>query len=136
MHSFDGNFISRFKEYHKYINEYARDNGDFSFLFFVSLAAETSGSATPAEKKIRGVLRRYHNFVASILQKGKDEGFLDPLYDVSLNAHIIIAIHSGILLQWYMNRKDLDGATMARTYRTIMLYGMVSKENRQIVPPT
>ena len=30
-------------------------------------------------------------------------------YNVPLNAHIVIAIHNGILLQWYMNRKEIDG---------------------------
>jgi AcrR family transcriptional regulator len=129
MKSFTGNFITRFKEYHKYINEYARDNGDFSFLFFVSLSAETTGSATPAEKKIKGVLRRYHNFVASLLEEGKNQGFFASDYDVLLNAHIVIAIHSGILLQWFMNQKEMPGSTMARAYRNIMLYGMVKREN-------
>jgi AcrR family transcriptional regulator len=127
MKSFDGNFITRFKEYHKYINEYARDNGDFSFLFFVSLSAETTGSAAPAEKKIKGVLRRYHNFVASLLEEGKNQGYFASDYDVSLNTHIVIAIHSGILLQWFMNQKEMPGATMARTYRDIILYGMVAR---------
>ncbi|HEX2966024.1 MAG TPA: TetR/AcrR family transcriptional regulator [Syntrophorhabdaceae bacterium] len=131
MKSFKGNFIERFKEYHKYINEYARDNGDFSFLFFVSLAAETTGSSTPAETKMKNVLRRYHKFVASLLQDGKDEHFFRDSYDVTLNAHLIIAIHSGVLLQWYLNRASIDGPNMARTYRDIMLYGMVARDKHQ-----
>lgn len=128
MKAFKGNFIERFKEYHKYINEYARDNGDFSFLFFVSLAAETTGSATPAERKMKNVLTRYHKFVTSLLQEGKDEHVFHNTYDVTLNAHLIIAIHSGILLQWYLNRASIDGPNMARTYRDIMLYGMVARD--------
>ena len=129
MKHFEGNFLTRFKEYHKYINEYARDNGEFCVLF-VTLAAETAGSKTAAERNIKRVYKKYHNFISSLLTAGKNEGFFASDYDVSLNAHIVIAIHSGILLQWFMNQKEMPGATMARTYRNIILYGMVTRENR------
>ncbi len=129
MNSFDGDFIKRFKEYHKYINEYARDNGEFCVLF-VTLSAETAGSKTAAEKKIKWVLKKYHTFISSLLTAGKNEGFFNADYDVSLNAYIVIAIHSGILLQWFMNRKEVDGPMLARTYRNIILFGMVSRDGK------
>lgn len=129
MKSFEGNFLARFKEYHKYINEYARDNGEFCVLF-VTLAAETAGSKTASENKIKRVYKKYHDFIVSLLTTGKNEGFFNNEYNASLNAHIVIAIHSGILLQWYMNRKEIGGAMMSRTYRNVILYGMVKRENR------
>lgn len=129
MKGFEGDFLAKFKEYHKYINEYARDNGEFCVLF-VTLAAETAGSRTAAEKKIKLVYKKYHDFISSLLTIGKRETFFNKTYDVSLNAHIVIAIHSGILLQWYMNQKEIDGTTMARTYRNVILYGMVAREDK------
>jgi AcrR family transcriptional regulator len=126
MVSYEGDFIRRFREYHKYINEYARDHGELCVLF-VTLSAEMAGSQAEAERKIKGVHKKYHGFIESLLIAGKDEGFLPGEYDVSLNAHIIIAIHSGILLQWYMNRREIDGPSLARTYRDIILYGMVER---------
>jgi AcrR family transcriptional regulator len=125
----EGNFLAKFKEYHKYINEYARDNGEFCVLF-VTLAAETAGSNTSSEKKIKWVYKKYHDFIESLLMAGKHEGLFKDTYNVHLNAHIVIAIHNGILLQWYMNRKEIDGPMLARTYRDIILYGMVTKENK------
>ncbi len=124
-----GNFVKKFREYHRYINEYARENGELCVLF-VTLAAEMTGSRTTAEKKITLVYKKYHDFIESLLLIGKKESLFNDTYDVSLNAHIIIAIHSGILLQWYMNRKEIDGAVFARTYRDIILYGMVVKDSR------
>ncbi len=129
MKSIEGSFLTKFKEYHKYINEYARDNGEFCVLF-VTLAAETAGSKTASEKKIKWVYKKYHKFIESLLKIGKGEGLFNDAYNVPLNAHIVIAIHNGILLQWYMNRKEIDGPTLARTYRNIILYGMVAKENK------
>ena len=126
MDAFEGDFIRRFREYHKFINEYAREHGEFCVLF-VTLSAEMAGSRTEAERKIKLVNKRYHGLIESLLTRGKNEGFFSGEYDVSLNAHIIIAIHSGILLEWYMNRREMDGPSMARTYRDIILYGMVKK---------
>jgi AcrR family transcriptional regulator len=125
MDAFDGDFVKRFREYHKYINEYAREHGELCVLF-VTLAAEMAGSRTEAERKIK-VQKKYHGFIESLLVLGKDQGFFPAEYDVGLNAHIIIAIHSGILLQWYMNKREIDGPSLARTYRDIILYGMVNK---------
>lgn len=129
MTNIEGSFVTKFKEYHKYINEYARDNGEFCALF-VTLAAETAGSKTSAEKKIQWVLKKYHDFIESILTAGKNEGFFDNSYNTSLNAHIVLAIHSGMLLQWYMNQEELNGPMLARTYRDIILYGMAKREHK------
>jgi AcrR family transcriptional regulator len=128
MKNIDGTFLAKFKEYHKYINEYARDNGEFCVLF-VTLAAETAGSNTLSEKKIKWVYKKYHDFIESLLMIGKHEGLFKDAHNVPLNAHIIIAIHNGILLQWYMNQKEIDGPKLARTYRDIILYGIVAREH-------
>jgi AcrR family transcriptional regulator len=130
MAAYEGDFVRRFREYHKYINEYARDHGELCVLF-VTLAAEMTGSQTEAERKIKAVYKKYHTFIESLLVRGKSEGLFPAGYDVSLNAHIVIAIHSGILLQWYMNRREVEGPSMARTYRDIILYGMVKTEAGQ-----
>lgn len=130
MEAFEGDFIKKFREYHKYINEFARDHSEFCVLF-VTLAAEMAGSRSEAERKIKGVQKKYHDFLESLLASGKSEGFFPAGYDVALNAHIIIAIHSGILLQWYMNRPEIDGTSLARAYRDIILYGMVERNGEK-----
>ncbi len=133
MATFEGDFVKRFREYHKFINEYARDHAEFCVLF-VTLSAEMAGSRTDAERKIKAVNKRYHDFIESLLAIGKEAAFFGPEYDVSLNAHIITAIHSGILLEWYMNKREMDGPSMARTYRNIILYGMVQKRSERVTP--
>jgi len=127
MEAFDGTFMKKFREYHKYINEYAREHSELCVLF-VTLAAEMAGSRTMAERRIKRVQGQYRSFIESLLVLGKGERLFDPDYDVTLNANIIIAVHSGILLQWYMNKGELDGPSMARAYRDMILHGMVAKE--------
>jgi len=127
MEAFDGTFMKKFREYHKYINEYAREHSELCVLF-VTLAAEMAGSRTMAERRIKRVQDQYRSFIESLLVLGKGEGLFEADHDVTLNAHIIIAVHSGILLQWYMNKGELDGPSMARAYRDMILYGMVAKD--------
>jgi AcrR family transcriptional regulator len=129
MEAFEGSFVKKFREYHKYINEYAREHGEFCVLF-VTLAAEMAGSRTMAERRIKRVYGRYHAFIESVLTQGKEEGLFEAGYDVALNAHIVIAIHNGILLQWYMSKPEIEGPLLARTYRDVILYGMVTKKDR------
>jgi len=129
INSLSADFVTIFREYHKYINEYARSNGEFCVLF-VHLAAEMAGSNSPAERRIKEVLSKYLAFIESLLTIGKNEGFFPEEYDIVMNSHIIIAFHSGILLQWYINRKDIDGTAMARTYRDAILYGMAKNPRK------
>jgi AcrR family transcriptional regulator len=124
MKGFQGDFLTMFYEYHKYINEYARNNGELCVLS-TTLAAEISGSKSTAEKKIKAVYAKYIRFIRSLLEKGKKEGLFEDTFDTLLHAHVILAIHNGILLQWFMNRKTVDGPSLARAYRNVMLFGMV-----------
>lgn len=130
MKGFEGDFVKTFREYHKYINEYARNNGELCVLS-TTLAAEISGSGTSAEKKIKAVYSKYIGFINSLLEEGKKEKFFSDTFDTLLNAHIILAIHNGILLQWFMNRKTIDGPSLARTYRDVILYGMINRSNKK-----
>jgi AcrR family transcriptional regulator len=130
---FEGGFVKKFREYHKYINEYAREHGEFCVLF-VTLAAEMAGSHSEAERRIKDVQKKYHEFIESMLISGKQEELFARDYNTTLNAHIIIAIHSGVLLQWYMNRGEIDGPSLARTYRDIILYGMVEERTERGTP--
>ena len=119
-----GDFLTTFREYHKYINEYARNNGELCVLS-TTLAAEISGSKSAAEKKIKAVYDKYIGFIQSLLEKGKKEKLFEDTFDTLLHAHVILAIHNGILLQWFMNRKTIDGPSLARAYRNVMLFGMI-----------
>jgi AcrR family transcriptional regulator len=124
-----GDFYKKYREYHKYINEYAINNSEFCVLF-VTLSAEIAGSNTSAEIKIKNVIKKYLEFIESLLKIGKEEGVFESDYDLSLNAHIVEAVHSGVLLQWYIFRKEINGPALGRTYRDILLYGIVKRNKK------
>jgi hypothetical protein len=46
--------------------------------------------------------------------------------DEDLSALVIIAFHVGILLQWSMNKDEIDGEAYVNTFKRIMLHGMMA----------
>lgn len=126
MEACEGTFFRKFEEYSRYINEYARDHSEICALF-VTLAAEMVGSRTEAERRIKRAYREYHAFIGSLLALGKEEGLLEAGYDVAVSAHLVLAIHHGLLLQRYMNRTTVDMPLLAGNYQDMILFGMVKK---------
>ncbi len=122
----DGDFQKNFRKYHRYISEYARENSELCVLF-TTLAAEMAGSETDAEKRIKEVHVKYLHFIENLLELGKKDQLFSKELDLKLIAHIIVAIHNGILLQWYMNKNTIDGSLLAKTYRDVILYGIIHK---------
>jgi AcrR family transcriptional regulator len=122
-------FTEIYKKYHKHISEYALKNRELCVLF-TTLAAEMAGSGTPAEMRIKAVYAKYLHFIETLLELAKDEGLFPRDTDLSILAHTVVAIHNGILLQWYMNKPLIDGAALSRTYRDVVLFGIAGKTDR------
>jgi AcrR family transcriptional regulator len=124
MRSQEGSFLKLFRAYHRYINEFAAKNWEICVLF-VTLSAELAGSGTEEERRIKAVYEKYLSFIEQILLKGRLEGRLKEGIETRLLSHVILAFHTGILLQWYLYRNEIDGPSLARTYRDAMLFGFV-----------
>jgi len=130
-------FIRVYKEYHRYINEYAAANTELCVLF-TTLSAELAGSGTLAEIRIKNIYAKYLEFIESLLHLARSQNLLKKDADVNLLAHTIIGIRNGILLQWYMNRPHVDGASLSRTYRDALLFGIATGDpaGRPVRRPT
>ena len=124
-------FMKVYRAYHRYINEFAAANSELCVLF-TTLSAELAGSGTVAEIRIKNVYAKYLTFIESLLELARSQCLLRENTNVNLLAHTIIAVHNGILLQWYMNRPQVDGASLSKAYRDVLLFGItVGKEPGQ-----
>jgi hypothetical protein len=47
-------------------------------------------------------------------------------FDPSVLADTIIAMHNGVLLQWYIRDTDLEGPQLARAFRNVLLSGITT----------
>jgi AcrR family transcriptional regulator len=124
----DGDFLAKFRCYHKYSTEFARDHRELC-MAFNTLAAEMSGSGMPAEKKIKSAFRKYTSFICRLLEEGKKEHVVTKDIKTSVLANVIMGMHHGILLEWYMKQDEIDGVQLARAFRTVMLSGILNNKN-------
>lgn len=123
-----GDFAAKYKIFHKFTTEFARDNRNLS-LAFNSLLTEIIGTSTEGEKIVREIWERYRKFIEELLDEGKKDGYVDQHIDSTLYAHIIVANQTGMLVQWFVYGNRLDARAFAKTFQTFLLDGIL-KEKR------
>jgi len=126
VHACEGDFTAKYKAYHKYATEFARDNRELS-LAFNTLLSEIVGSNTEAEKIVRAIFEKYIRFIETMLEDGKRDGSVLADIDPAVYANVIISNHTGMLVQWFVNGESLDSRAFARASRDLILKGVTGK---------
>ena len=122
-----GDFPAKYRLFHKYSTEFARDNRDL-LLVFNTLLGEIVGNCSSAELKIKTIQRRYNRFVEKLLDEGKKEGIIGSSINPHIYSHIVTADLTGMLLQWYLNVDDIKDTTeYARSFRDSIMKGLEIK---------
>lgn len=125
-----GNFLTKMKYAHKWATDFAYQHRDLC-VGFLTIAAEMVGSETDIANRIRTIYIKYRIFLRELLELGKRQGYIRDYLDLDLVANVINSIHNGSLLEWYINYDEIDGALFARTYRDVILFGIVKQEKKQ-----
>jgi translation elongation factor EF-Ts len=123
VESCKGDFVAKFKTFHRFATEFARDNTDLS-LVFNTLLNEIVGTNTLVEKLAKASYERYRRVIENILEEGKRDGSVKPEIDAALYAHIVIASHTGMLVAWLVNRDALDVRAFVNAFRDLILKGV------------
>jgi AcrR family transcriptional regulator len=118
----EGNFIAKYRTFHKYATEVARDHRELA-LVFNALLNEIVGSGRAVEAEVKAIYEKYRSFLESMLEDGKKDGSVVDTVDTGLYAHLIIASHTGMLVQWFVNGDLLDVGPFVRTFRDVILRG-------------
>jgi len=114
------------------IEKYFRYNAAFAYynrelcVSFDTLAAELVGAHHGIEAEFRRIYRKYQKFLSNLIAQGKKEKVFKREMDENLSALVIIAFHVGILLQWSMNKDEIDGKAYVNTFKKIMLQGLIA----------
>jgi AcrR family transcriptional regulator len=119
-----GGFLDKFEKYIRHNAAFAYYNRELC-VSFTTLAAELVGDRTIIEREIRRIYKRYQKFLSKLIVMGKKEGFFRRDLDTNLASLVIISFHDGTLLQWSMNRNNMDGKSFLNTFRKIVLNGVV-----------
>jgi len=78
------------------------------------------------EIEFRRIYKKYEKFLSGLIVQGKKEKVLKREMDENLSALVIIAFHVGILIQWSMNKDEIDGKAYVNTFKKIMLQGLIA----------
>ena len=93
-------------------------------LFMTMISAEMCGSRSRLEPPLKSVYRRWSEFVAGILEKGRRTGSFKKSVDPHMMALVIVGVHDGVLLQKEMNRGAIDLRSYTKQFRNLIISGV------------
>jgi TetR/AcrR family fatty acid metabolism transcriptional regulator len=129
VRSCKGDFTAKYRIFHKYSTEFARDHRDLS-LAFNTLLNEIVGTHTEAEEVAKTVYGKFSRIIEDMLNEGKKDGSVRKVVDSSLYAHAVIACHTGMLVQWLVHGDSMDMPDFVRTVRTFILEGVAARPKK------
>lgn len=120
-----GSIPDKIEKYFRYNSAFAYYNRELC-VSFETLAAELIGAHHGIEAEFRRIYRKYQKFLSNLIVQGKKEKVFKREMEEDLSALVIIAFHVGILLQWSMNKDEIDGEAYVNMFKRIMLNGMMA----------
>lgn len=127
VRSCPADFVAKYKAFHKFTTEFARDNRELS-LAFNTLMTEMAGTHTEAERVSKAVYEKFRLIIEGMLEEGKRDGSVRKGVDSALYGHVIMANHTGMLVQWLINGEDFDARAFVRTSRDFILMGIANEK--------
>lgn len=118
-----GNFVAKYKTFHKFTTEFARNNRELS-LAFNSLMTEMAGTNTEAERVSKAVYEKFRLIIQGLLEEGKRDGSVRKDVDSALYAYVVMAGHTGMLVQWLMYGESFDVRSFVKATRDVLLMGI------------
>jgi AcrR family transcriptional regulator len=126
VNSREGDFSAKYKAFHKFSTEFARDQRELAIVFN-TLLNEIVGSHSPAETAVKVVYDQYWRVLEDMLEEGKKEGTVNGSIDSLLYAHVIAASHTGMLVEWFVNGEDLAVGPFVRAFRDMILKSVTNE---------
>lgn len=95
---------------------------DVFLLILMSL--EFSHRRDAISRRIAGIYRRLHSYVEMLIRTGQEAGELRADLPVRELAAIVMANHDGAFLEWYRRAPSLNGTSLVRALRAVVLHGI------------
>ena len=95
---------------------------DVFLLILMSL--EFSRRRDNISRCIAGIYRRLHQHVEALIRSGRKSGEFRADVPVRELAAIVMANHDGAFLEWYRRAPSLNGPSLVRALRSVVLHGI------------
>jgi AcrR family transcriptional regulator len=120
-----GGSLDKFEKYIQFNSSFAYYNRELC-VSFETLAGELVGAHHKIEPEIRRIYKKYQKFLSNLISEGKKEKVFKRELPTDLAALTIMAFHHGVLVQWSMNIGKIPGETFVKTFKEIMLSGLMA----------
>lgn len=121
---FEGDALEKIHHTISFISRFGEEHTDLC-VFLTFLSPELSADEE-FEAPLRGIYRDYQKFISQLIKQGVREGVFKKELNPDLAALAFMALHDGALNQWWrLNRQWVDGEEYVRTFRNIILSGLV-----------
>jgi AcrR family transcriptional regulator len=129
INAVEGGTLDKIAKFIRFIPAFAYYNPELC-VAFTTLSGELVGTRHKIETDIRRIYKRYQDFLAELVVQGIKEGVVRKDLNPDLVASVIIAFHSGILFQWFMNKGRIDERAYVETFNKMLLKGFLSEGTR------
>jgi AcrR family transcriptional regulator len=96
-------------------------------LMLILMSIEFFGSNTETEVRVRSAYRRLYSCIENIIHLGQVEGTIrNDIRSYELTS-IVMAEHDGVLIEWYRRPGELEGHSLTRAARFLLIDGLRAK---------
>jgi AcrR family transcriptional regulator len=120
-----GGVLDKFEKYIRFNSAFAYHNRELC-VSFETLAGELIGAHDRVEPEFRRIYKKYQIFLSDLIKQGKKDKIFRKELDTDLSALAFMAFHYGVLVQWSINRNKIDGEEFVKTFKEIMLEGLLA----------
>lgn len=94
-------------------------------LLLILVSIEFAGAENEIEGRVKAIYRRMYAHIEQVIAQGQKEGvFKSKLGSRELTA-IVMAVHDGVLVEWYRRPRELTGRNLAIALRNTLLHGLM-----------
>lgn len=120
-----GNALDKLHTVISFLSRFASENTYLCvFLTFLTTELNTDVDFEPALKRI---YLEYRKIISTVIRQGQKQRLFNE-GDPELIALTFMGLHDGVLHQWMLNRQYIDGEALVRTFRDILLNGVVAAD--------
>jgi AcrR family transcriptional regulator len=97
-------------------------------MLFTLILLEFTGTGDEIETRVRRIYDNLVDEVRKIVRDGLAGGEFDASLDARELVAVIMALQHGTLMEWYCRADALDGPSLVRTARVVLLNGLLARQ--------
>ncbi len=105
-------------------------------LLLILMSIEFYGTNSETEVRVRAIYRRLYGCVESIIHQGQSEGTIRTDVRSHELTSLVMALHDGILVEWYRRPGELDGKSLTRAVRMAVVDAVRAREGAEATSST